>query len=154
MRKSRLYLVVLVAILILIQFIRTEKNLGEPGGETDLIQVAQVPDTLASIFLHSCYDCHSNRTHYPWYGHVAPFSWYLNHHIKEAKEHMNLSSWGIMDRAQKIKQLDEICEEVQDGSMPLKSYTLIHRSSKLSERDVQAICSWTEAESLKILSDD
>lgn len=154
MRKNQLYLVVIVAIMILIQFIRPDMNLGEAGNETDLIQVSQVPDSLASIFLHSCYDCHSNRTHYPWYGHVAPISWWLNHHIREGKEHMNLSSWGVMDKAQKIKQLDEICEEIQDGSMPLKSYTLIHRSSKLSEQDVAAICNWAETESLKILSGD
>jgi hypothetical protein len=154
MRKRRLYLIAIAAALILIQFIRPEMNLGDPDCETDFIRVSQVPDTLARTFLRACYDCHSNHTQYPWYGHVAPFSWYLSHHIKEGKDHLNLSSWGITDKAQKIKQLDEICEEIESGSMPLKSYALIHRSSKLSERDVQSICSWAETESLKILTGD
>jgi hypothetical protein len=83
---------------------------------------------------------------------VAPFSWFLDHHIKEGKAHLNFSSWGIMEKAQKIRQLHQICEETENGSMPLKSYVLIHRSARLSERDVQAICDWAEAESLKILT--
>jgi cytochrome c553 len=152
MRRRLIYLVSVVAALILIQFIRPEKNLGELVTETDLIQVSQVPDSLASVLLNSCYDCHSNHTNYPWYSNVAPFSWYLNNHVVEGKAHLNFSSWGIMDKAQKITQLDQMCEEITYGTMPLNSYLWIHRSSKLSDQDIQAICEWAEAESLKILS--
>ena len=152
MRRRRIYLVLIVAALILMQLIRPEKNLGEPDTETDFIGVSQVSDTLASIFLNSCYDCHSNHTKYPWYSNVAPFSWYLNRHIEEGKAHLNFSSWGDMDKAKKITQLDQICEEITDGAMPLNSYLLIHRSSKLSVQDVRAICEWVESEGLEILT--
>ena len=152
MRRRRIYLVLIVAALILMQLIRPEKNLGEPDTETDFIGVSQVSDTLASIFLNSCYDCHSNHTRYPWYSQVAPFSWYLNRHIEEGKAHLNFSSWGIMDKAEKITQLDQLCEEITYGTMPLKSYLWIHHSSKLSELDIQAICKWTKSEALKIMT--
>ena len=152
MRRRRIYLVLAVTALILIQFIRPEKNMGEPDTETDLIQVSQVPDTLARVFLNSCYDCHSNHTRYPWYSNVAPFSWYMDRHVKEGKAHLNFSSWGIMDKAKKITQLDQICEEITDGAMPLNSYLLIHRSSKLSLQDIRAICEWVESEGLEILT--
>ena len=152
MQRRLIYLVSVVAALILIQFIRPEKNLGEFVTETDFIQVSQVPDSLASVFLNSCYDCHSDHTNYPWYSNVAPVSWYLNNHVVEGKAHLNFSSWGIMDKAQKITALDQICEESSSGFMPLKSYLVIHRSSKLREQDIQAICDWAEAESLKILT--
>ena len=152
MRKRRIYLVSVVAALILIQFIRPEKNLGEPDRETDFISVSQVPDTLAIVFRNSCYDCHSNNTNYPWYSNVAPFSWYLKKHIVEGKAHLNFSSWNIMDKAQKITQLDQICEEITYGTMPLNSYLWIHCSSKLSEQDIQAICEWAESEGLEILT--
>ncbi len=154
MRRTLIYLILLVAALILIQFIRPENNLGELESETDLVQVSQVPDTLASIFLNSCYDCHSNHTRYPWYGNLAPFSWYLNKHVVEGKAHLNFSSWGLMDKAQKISQLDQICEEISSGSMPLKSYLLIHRSSRLSSHDIMAICNWADSEALEILTGD
>lgn len=152
MRRRLIYLVSVVAALILIQFIRPEKNLGEPDTETDFIRVSQVPDTLASVILNSCYDCHSNHTHYPWYGKVAQLSWYLNRHIEEGKAHLDFSSWGIMDKAKKITQLDQICEECTSGSMPLNSYLWIHRSSKLSEQDIQVICKWAESEALEIMT--
>jgi len=152
MLKRRIYLVSVVAVLILIQFIRPDKNLGEPDPETDFISVLQVPDTMAIAFLNSCYDCHSNNTNYPWYSNLAPFSWWLNRHIEEGKAHLNFSSWGILDKAQKITQLDQICEEITYRTMPLDSYLWIHRSSKLSEQDIQAICEWAESESLKILT--
>lgn len=152
MQRKRIYLVLVVAALILIQFIRPEKNLGEPDPETDFIRVSQVPDTLASVLLHSCYDCHSNNTIYPWYSSVAPFSWYLKRHIDEGKAHLNFSSWGIMDKAQKITQLDQICEEITFGTMPLNSYLWIHASSKLSEQQIKAICEWAESEALEIMT--
>jgi hypothetical protein len=152
MRKRLIYLVSIVAVGILIQFIRPERNLGVLETEDDFIRVSQIPDTLAGLLLNSCYDCHSNRTRYPWYSHVAPFSWYLNKHIVEGKAHLNFSSWGIMDKAQKITQLDQICEETASGSMPLPSFLLIHRSARLSDKDIQAICDWAEAASMRILT--
>jgi hypothetical protein len=72
----------------------------------------------------------------------------------EGKAHLNFSSWEIMDKAQKITALDQICEESESGTMPLKSYLWIHRSAKLSEQDRKAICDWTEAASLEILTGD
>jgi hypothetical protein len=39
-----------------------------------------------AIFRSACYDCHSNETRYPWYSHIAPVSWWMKHHINEARE--------------------------------------------------------------------
>ena len=142
----------ILLVLLLIQFIRPQKNQGIIKSAEDFIQVTQVPDTLARVFLNSCYDCHSNHTSYPWYNSLAPVSWFLNKHVVEGKAHLNFSSWGFLDRAQKISMLDEICEECSDGIMPLKSYTLIHRSADLSPREIEAICDWSEQEAMNIMS--
>jgi len=142
----------LVFIVLLVQFFRPEKNLGEINTADDFIQVSQVPDTLARIFLNSCYDCHSGNTNYPWYGSLAPASWFLNNHISEGKVQLNFSSWGLMDKAQKISQLDQICEECSDGSMPLQSYLIIHRSAGLGADEIEAICEWAEQEAMEIMS--
>ena len=120
----------------------------------DFLQVSMVPDTLASVFLNSCYNCHSNRTQYPWYNNISPFSWYLNRHILEGKEHLNFSSWGTLDKAQKISKLDEICEECKNRAMPLKSYILVHRDAKLGPDEIEAICEWADSEAMNILSSE
>jgi hypothetical protein len=154
MRKVYPILGLTLLVLILIQFFRPEKNLGDIDTPDDFIQMSRVPDTLARIFLNSCYDCHSNNTKYPWYASIAPASWYLNKHIVEGKAHLNFSSWGIIDKAKKISLLDNICEECSDGAMPLKSYLLIHHHAALSPQEIGAICEWAEKEAMEIMNSE
>jgi hypothetical protein len=152
MRRFYLITGIILATLLAMQLIRPEKNLGEIDAADDFIQVSQVPDTLARIFLNSCYDCHSNNTNYPWYGNLAPASWLLSSHIKEGNENLNFSSWAVLDKAQKISRLDQICHECTNGSMPLNSYLLIHRSATLEIDEIEAICEWAEQEAMEIMS--
>ena len=30
----------------------------------------------------ACYDCHSNEVRTPWYGKIAPVSWWLTNHVE------------------------------------------------------------------------
>ena len=152
MRKSvKIVGMVLIGIIVVIQFFQPEQNLGNLNSEGDFVTVTNAPDSLAKILKNSCYDCHSNRTNYPWYGNISPVSWYLDNHIQEAKENLNLSNFGNLDKTQKIGVLTEICEELESGSMPLKSYLIIHRNSGLNVEDVEAICNWSELAALKIM---
>lgn len=152
MRRSYLFLGLLLLVILLIQLIRPEKNLGESSPPEDFILASRVPDTLASIFQNSCYDCHSDRTNYPWYGNIAPATWLMNRHIKAGKAHLNFSSWAVMDKAKKISQLDQICSECSGGSMPLSSYLLLHRSATLGPDNIEAICDWAYKESIEIMN--
>jgi hypothetical protein len=144
----------IIAALIVIQFFRPGKNLGEVETAEAFIQVTAVPDTLARIFMNSCYDCHSNYTRYPWYGSIAPVSWFLNSHVVEGKAHLNFSSWALLDKAAMISRLDDICSECSEGTMPLKSYLWLHPNAELSPAEVEAICNWTEQEALRILGEE
>ncbi|MFC2114837.1 heme-binding domain-containing protein [Bacteroidota bacterium] len=152
MRRIYYYLALFLGVFLIIQLISPEQNLGELDTDDNFLQVSQVPDTLARIFMNSCYDCHSNRTQYPWYGKVAPASWFLNKHVTTGKVHLNFSSWGALDKAQKISKLDGICEECKDGAMPLKSYLLIHKSATLGVNEIRAICEWAEQEAMDIMT--
>jgi hypothetical protein len=152
--RRRLVIGLILASLIIIQFFRPEKNLGEIETAEDFIQVTGVPDTLARVFMNSCYDCHSNFTKYPWYSNVAPASWFLNKHVVEGKAHLNFSSWALMDKAARISQLDDICSECSAGTMPLASYLWMHSDAELSPEDIDAICEWAENEALEIMNSD
>ena len=152
MRRIYVILLILLAAILLIQIFRPEKNLGVLETEADFLQVSGIPDTLKAVFLNSCYDCHSNCTRYPWYSQIAPVSWYLNKHIKEGRDHLNFSSWGILDKAQKISLLSEICEECEAGVMPLNSYLLIHRDARLRPDEIESICEWAESEAMRELA--
>ncbi len=77
---------VLLAALVVLQLFQPERNLGPINAKDNLVAITGMPDSLATIFKISCFDCHSNRTEYPWYSFISPISWYLENHIKQGKD--------------------------------------------------------------------
>jgi cytochrome c553 len=145
------WLLVLIGVaFIAIQFVRPART-NPAVDQTQLIQRhLQVPPHVAAILDRSCQDCHSNSTRWPWYSNVAPASWFLIDHVNEGRQHLNFSEWGTLDKRRADKRLEEMCEQVQDKLMPIESYTWIHRSARLSDADIKAICDWTEAEQARL----
>ena len=45
---------------------------------------------------------------------------------EEGNEHLNFSKWDSYTVKKKDHKLDELIEEVEEGEMPLKSYTITH----------------------------
>jgi hypothetical protein len=152
MKKSiQIALVIVCAGLVIIQFFQPDRNLGEVPTADDLILQTGAPDKIAAILATSCYDCHSNHTNYPWYSRISPVSWFLDDHIRSGKNALNFSHWGRLDKKEKIGVLANICDEIESEDMPLRSYLLIHRNAKLSEKDVDNLCLWTDSEALTLL---
>ena len=86
------------------------------------------------LFDRTCADCHSNRTRWPWYSRVAPVSWLVAHDVAEGREHFNVSEWN---RPQDDAR--EAAEEVREGEMPYRGYTLTHPSARLDEATKQEL---------------
>ncbi|WPP49862.1 heme-binding domain-containing protein [Catalinimonas niigatensis] len=143
---KRLFIIGLLVVLVVIQFIRPEENLGEAEGNTDITHYMNVPENVMLTLRSSCYDCHSNRTNYPWYSKVNPVGWWLNHHIEEGKGELNFSDFSNYDVKQIDHKLEEIAEEVKEGNMPLSSYTLIHRDVILSDEQIKMLSDWVNTE--------
>ncbi len=129
-------MILLIVIVVLIQFV----PVGRPvtGGESHIT----VPDEVRSVLEGSCFDCHSFETKWPWYSRIAPVSWFVVHHVKEARSHVNFSEWDNTPAQRKAHLCEEIQEEVGDGEMPLKSYLLLHSGARLSESDRNVILRW------------
>lgn len=113
----------------------------------------QMSPEVTAIINRSCGDCHSDKTVWPWYSNVAPVSWFVANHVNNGRKIMNLSEWGDLDHERQDRRLRQICDEIQDGAMPLSSYTPMHPASKLSPADVKAICDWTDAERERMAQD-
>jgi len=86
------------------------------------------------IFNNSCADCHSNLTKWPWYSNIAPVSWLVQSDVDEGRSVMNFSEW---DKPQPA--LDELVEQISEGSMPPSKYTRIHSGTKLSDSQKKAL---------------
>lgn len=142
-----------ILVLAGLQFIPKKlDNKGDLKNPKAIDSVYQVPENVMSILKNSCYDCHSNATHYPWYASVQPLSMWINHHVNEGKRELNFSTFGNYRIAIQYHKLHEIIEQVEEGEMPLSSYTLIHKKAKLSDVQKKAIINWSKDLQAKISS--
>jgi len=144
MRKIIKILVVIVIVtFVVIQFFQPEKNIGEIT-ENHILKQEQLPEIVQQTIKNACLDCHSNNTRYPWYDRVAPVSWMVNKHITKGKDELNFSEWGKLDNYDKIGALEDIRQEVEQKTMPLKSYVAIHKEAKLTDEQRAALIAWID----------
>ncbi|MCS6929279.1 MAG: heme-binding domain-containing protein [Saprospiraceae bacterium] len=135
-------LAVLALAFIAIQFIRSNRSVPVVDAAQDLCTTLRAPSEVRTLLRAACYDCHSYQTHYPWYGQVAPISWWLDHHVKEAREHINFSVFGSMPPHEQTEALEACSEVVLDGEMPLRSYTWIHAEARLTAEQRRSLAAW------------
>ncbi len=134
------------AALLLCQLYQPERT-NPPVDPSKTVEAnLQVSPQVKEIMGRACRDCHTHETRWPWYSYVAPSSWLVAEDVEHAREHMNLSEWAKYDAIQMDKMLDEICEEVEEGGMPLPIYVLMHGEADLTAQERQVVCDWTRAE--------
>jgi hypothetical protein len=151
-RVLKIAAILMVVLVVGIQAIRPART-NPPVDESQTINAkTQITPEVASIFDRSCRDCHSNKTVWPWYTNVAPVSWWLSNHVSDGRRSMNMSEWSKLPNDRQERKLRQICDEVQDGNMPLSSYTPMHPAAKLSDQDKKTLCDWTEKERQRLSS--
>lgn len=134
----------LVVAVVVIQFFKPEKNLSNGVAENNIAAVYTTPEEVKEILRVSCNDCHSNNTIYPWYNHLQPVAWWLNHHVKKGKQKLNFDEFATYSLRRQYHKLEETEEMVSKGEMPLKSYTLAHGDATLSEKQKQVLIGWSK----------
>lgn len=123
----------LVFLFLAIQSIRIDKTTQPVNSETDLLALTSANSEVAGMLKTACYDCHSNQPTFPWYTNIAPVSWWIKHHIDEGSHHLNFSIWGTYSGKRKNHKLDECIEMIEEGEMPMNSYTMMHGEAKLTD---------------------
>ena len=137
--------IVTLIVFLIIQIIRPARNNGSADGPNDITHYVQVPDTIQHILRTSCYDCHSNRTVYPWYAVINPVGLWLGDHIKDGKRALNFSDLSGFSKKKLDHRMGDIAETVEKGEMPLETYTFIHRYAVLDSGQIKIIKDWTQA---------
>jgi hypothetical protein len=74
----------------------------------------------------------------------------LADHVNEGKKELNFSEFATYTAKRQRKKFNEMMDEVKEGEMPLKSYTIIHGNAKLTAEQKDALTKWCE-ESLATL---
>ncbi|HSD89639.1 MAG TPA: heme-binding domain-containing protein [Kofleriaceae bacterium] len=114
----------LIGILVLAQLVPYGRDHSNPR------VVAEPSWNLTStrdLAKRACFDCHSNETAWPWYSHVAPISWLVQHDVDEGRDVLNFSDWS-----RSYEEAGEAAGTVLDNEMPPASYTILHPEARLS----------------------
>jgi len=138
-------LLAILAILLVMQLFCPEKNLSDENTHAIATRY-EVPEQVDQLLQAACYDCHSNKTAYPWYAHVQPVAWWIADHVEEGKSELNFSEFTKLPLAVQHNKLDEVVEVLEEGEMPLESYTYLgrHPEANLNNDQKGVLMAWAK----------
>ena len=139
--KKKIGLGLLIGFVV-IQFIQPARNKSDKVLPTDIEKIYVVPDEVLAVLQNSCYDCHSNNTRYPWYSFIQPGAWWMASHIRKGKVNLNFSEFGAYSNRKQQSKLQAIANSIKDETMPISSYTSLHKDAKLSLDDKAGLLDW------------
>ena len=140
-RKLAIVLVVLVGVLCGIQFVPYGRDHNNPPDAALVSWNAPATEALAK---RACFDCHSNRTKWPWYSSFAPISWRVQSHVDEGRETLNFTAFKPADK-HVAKAARKALKEVAEGDMPPGDYLLMHPEARLSPGETRALSAGLKA---------
>jgi len=135
---------VLGVLIVVAQVVRPSRTNPISNPQDHIQAVVPVAPEVTATLSRSCNDCHSNNTTWPWYSNVAPVSWLVANDVKEGRSEMNFSAWRTYKGEKQLELLGKICKQINEGEMPMATYTWAHPQAKLSAADRQAVCSWSK----------
>jgi Haem-binding domain len=136
----------LAAVAVILGQVHTEQRAAKELRNQDLPLLFN--SEPAQVLLRACGNCHSNRTDWPWYSHVAPVSWWIARHVREGRERLDFSEWETYSPWQRRDKLESICGLISTGRMPPWVYNSMHPEAKLTETEKKAVCAWVKEEAI------
>lgn len=136
--------VVIAAGFVLLQF--TSPDLSNPPVQPghDLMAENPPPPDVSTPLHNACYDCHSDQTRWPWYSHVAPVSWWVVGHVKDARAALNFSDWPHAHPSWARKRWRHIADAVENKEMPLPHYDWMHPEARLTDEQRARLVQWAK----------
>ena len=130
-----------LALLVLIQFWPVDRS-NPPATAAMALPAGEVGEIMQA----ACNDCHTHETTWPWYSRVVPISIFVARHVEEGREHFNLSTWGEQTAQRRDHKLEEMIEMLEEGEMPLRSYTITHTDARLTDAQRSMLVEWARRE--------
>ncbi len=138
MSTGKLVTGILIGTFVLMSLIPYGEKTNPPVDEKLTLKA---PKEVMDIFKRSCFDCHSNRTKWPWYSSVFPMSWSVRDHVKNGRMALNFDLWNSYTQ-EKQKKLRQSIARKTGSTMPLADYLWIHIDAKLTKDEIKIIRDW------------
>ncbi|HEY2525703.1 MAG TPA: heme-binding domain-containing protein [Candidatus Binataceae bacterium] len=103
------------------------------------------PKPIETLLTRACYDCHSNRTRWPWYSRVAPVSWLVARDVALGRKELNFSEWGSYYPQTRMRKLQWMGRMLRERSMPPWTYRLMHPAARVGAEDRAMLERWIES---------
>ncbi len=152
MNYFRSFLIVITILFVLIQFFPPVSNKSEAKDGKAMKQLFNIPKEVSLILSKACYDCHSNKTNYPWYSNIQPLGWYIGKHVSEGKQELNFDEFGDYSIKRQKNKFKAIASQIEENEMPLASYTRLHPQAELTSIEKEVIIKWAKSLSDSIQS--
>jgi Haem-binding domain len=143
-----------VVIFLLLQFTNPARTNPTVTPEKDLMATNAPPPQVATLLHDACYDCHSDKTRWPWYSHVAPVSWLIASDVRDGRRHVNFSEWPHAYPSRAARLWENISDELGYDEMPPSQYKLMHPEARLTQAERQELINYAnqEAKHLKTIA--
>jgi len=128
--------------LVAIQFIPLEKT----NPKVDDSKALHCDEKVMVILKKSCYDCHSNETKWSTYSEIAPLSFGVVSHVNDGRKALNFSEYKVIEIERKKARLKRAIVTLNNGMMPLPSYTMFHEEAVLTKEERAILVKWFESE--------
>lgn len=86
------------------------------------------------LFRRACADCHSNETVWPWFGSIAPASWWVTANVEKGRDAFNVSETPLGRDL-----VATAIAEISAGRMPPAYYTMTKMSGRLSHEEEERL---------------
>ncbi len=107
---------------------------------------------LEPIFKKGCFDCHSDKTDFPWYYKIPGIKQMINSDIEHARKHIDMSNgFPFGGHDSQLDKLQGIKDEIKEGEMPPLMYRMMHWSAKPTKEEAQSVYQWID-KSMEMLS--
>ncbi len=126
----------LIVLLTAAQLVRVSRTGSPPN------RPIRAPSAVNAILDRACADCHTQSTRWPWYSRVAPASWLVAHDVKNGRENLNFSYWGLLSLSDRQTKAKAVVDQLKGGGMPLWYYLIMHPGARLNPVDREALARW------------
>jgi hypothetical protein len=141
-------LLVLASAALAVQLVPLERiNLFLPPSPLSPPSTGDIaaPPQIEALLARACYDCHSNRTKWPWYSRVAPVSWLVVRDVALGRKELNFSEWRSYYPQTRRRKLQWMGRVLRERSMPPWAYRLMHPGARLNGAERAMLDRWIDA---------
>jgi hypothetical protein len=141
-------LLVLASAALAVQLVPLERiNLFLPPSPLSPPSTGDIaaPPQIEALLARACYDCHSNRTKWPWYSRVAPVSWLIVRDVALGRKELNFYEWRSSYPQTRRRKLQWMGRVLRERSMPPWAYRLMHPGARLNGAERAMLDRWIDA---------